>query len=56
MIVGETIRELKPWQVHDPARGSFFVGLTPTKERKRGLLVYVDSFGRHITINQRRTV
>lgn len=41
---------LRPHQVSDPAKGSFFVGLGPTKERHRGHVVHKDKFGRRIVI------
>jgi hypothetical protein len=51
------IHELSRNQVHDPDRGSFYVGLTVSKhkdriERFRGRTVYVDSYGRKLTIKE----
>lgn len=41
---------LHPWQVWDPQRLCFFVGLDATKQRHRGHVVYKDKFDRRLVI------
>lgn len=41
---------LRAYQVWDPGRGGFFVGLEATKQRHQGHTVYKDAFGRRIVI------
>jgi hypothetical protein len=49
-MMSDKVIVLKPWQVWDPAKGCFFVGLEATKERHRGHTVHKDKCGRRIVI------
>ena len=44
------VKVLRQCQVHDRQKGAFFLRLTPTKERHRGLVVHKDACGRRICI------
>lgn len=47
---GEKVLELSRNQVWDEGRGSFFVGLKPTKQRYKGTRLYQDAYGRRIAV------